>query len=1401
MTTTLADPADPRDLIDLNRRFFEVPKELTTDLDQYLSVAAYQNKLSTWDDVLAGDCSIILGEAGAGKTTELRQRTKILRDSGQAAFFVPIEALASAGLSGGLNPLDSRPFEEWRSGTATGVFFLDSLDEAKLAHVSLDTALRKLGHELDTTIAHARIVISCRVSDWDIFRDQTAATGALEWKAKASNGPDEHRVGPLRIFGIAPLGLAQVRALALHNKVPEIDAFIKAIEEADAGAFAERPADVGWLASYWGEHGRLGSLRDLVRENAREKLRDPDRSAQARILSSERAWEGARRLAGAATLTTRLSFGALGNGRYRRTPSRDLDPNAVLNDWSSEEIAELLRLPLFDESTYGRVRIHERAVQEYLAADWLRSLLDQGLPRRELDRLIFRHTPHQTAPVLAPHLRAAAAWLALVDHATRRRLAAVAPTVLVGEGDPSGIPVDERRAILTRYADSFRGRRRILDQPRQKALRRFVSVELADDINQMVSDLTLPEEVRCALLTMVAEGGIGACAKSAFQIATNLKEPAAVRAQAVMAATAITNGPSGRPAILALIDEPNIDQSVCGAILRALFPTSITDEEASKLILHSARKPQNRFTGLQYFLEYELDRRCTNERRFSLARGLLNLMQISDRQDLRWLARALVGLLRSGLRGVPDGASLPAEVEDAFAYFETERRHRGGLYLSRKEDLASLLKGRPQMRRQLFWKRVRDAETKKSKRITRYYDFARWHWLLEFGVEDFEWLTSDALKGPDPASRVLAFDALQRMPLFEKDSAQRQILVHRLASESALLAKQLDRRRNAMSLVEVDEERQYYRRIQAIESSRERERDEDKARFESVAEKIRQGEDTNALWELYCVGRPDGQWGEGDTRRIAEYCGERVAAIFLEGLKNYWRRADVPVPQGEKVFERCEISSRLALAGIYLDVGVGLDLSTLEPKHRRLAVRVALSELNHFPAWLDDLAKIEPDETSALLAPLLRQEMEGDGSAPRAYLLDQACRASTFLRRLMAPSILQQLLVSEPQRLDVLVSALECIEGAAVDASALETLAPSRCQAAQGESKRLAIWLVFWINRDGLRAIDYFSAMLASLDTLQATEMVEEVLSRMWDWSDARFEFQLFRIHQNADTMARLIPISFSYVRRVDDLDHESIYSPGRRDHAQSMRDRLLSLLLALPPQDCLPPLRKLAELPDLEELHDYLLVQIEERISADSSCAPWTPDDVASWATSYAHEPMNRDELFRVVLDVLLDIKADYEDGDQSVKGLLSPGDKPIAEKLVQVVLAREMNLNAKGRFVAVPEEEVVDGKFPDIRAHKTGINGAITVEVKVAEAGWSYNELRDSISKQIVGQYLRDPASSFGILAVVSSGKQHGWRMVDGTKLATFADLVAQLKRDAVQIQNEARMKTITVVEIDFH
>ena len=51
-------------------------------------------------------------------------------------------------------------------GSESGWFFLDAVDELKLNDGKLDRAVRRFSRDIDGHLHRARIVVSCRPSDW-----------------------------------------------------------------------------------------------------------------------------------------------------------------------------------------------------------------------------------------------------------------------------------------------------------------------------------------------------------------------------------------------------------------------------------------------------------------------------------------------------------------------------------------------------------------------------------------------------------------------------------------------------------------------------------------------------------------------------------------------------------------------------------------------------------------------------------------------------------------------------------------------------------------------------------------------------------------------------------------------------------------------------------------------------------------------------------------------------------------------------------------------------------------------------------------------------------------------------------------------------------------------------------
>ena len=120
-----------------------------------------------WNELLEDPRGVLLAEAGAGKTREMSEQAKRLVEGGRQAFFVPLESLDREPLPALLSSLDGKRLESWLAdGIEPGWFFLDAVDELKLTDGKLDRALRRFSRDIDGHLDRARIVVSCRPSDW-----------------------------------------------------------------------------------------------------------------------------------------------------------------------------------------------------------------------------------------------------------------------------------------------------------------------------------------------------------------------------------------------------------------------------------------------------------------------------------------------------------------------------------------------------------------------------------------------------------------------------------------------------------------------------------------------------------------------------------------------------------------------------------------------------------------------------------------------------------------------------------------------------------------------------------------------------------------------------------------------------------------------------------------------------------------------------------------------------------------------------------------------------------------------------------------------------------------------------------------------------------------------------------
>lgn len=181
------------EFIDLQRRFRGVTHE---EVDDPETLAAWSDHLagetSGWEELLKQYRVVLLAEAGAGKTAEMRHQAKRLTAEGNFAFFVALEDLDKESINEILSTDEERQFQEWTATPdAPAWFFLDSVDELKLTQGKLDRALRRLSNALEGNLYRARIILSCRPSDWRPLLDVGTVTSRLPVRVKSPRGSSE----------------------------------------------------------------------------------------------------------------------------------------------------------------------------------------------------------------------------------------------------------------------------------------------------------------------------------------------------------------------------------------------------------------------------------------------------------------------------------------------------------------------------------------------------------------------------------------------------------------------------------------------------------------------------------------------------------------------------------------------------------------------------------------------------------------------------------------------------------------------------------------------------------------------------------------------------------------------------------------------------------------------------------------------------------------------------------------------------------------------------------------------------------------------------------------------------------------------------------------------------------
>jgi hypothetical protein len=1412
--------------VDLNRTFAPIGKDAEPDLAFGPRWGLKYGGWLTWKELLSRRRVVLLAEASSGKTEEFKNTAASLRVSGNAAFFIPIEHLADGVIEGALGP-EAALFGTWKSGTSPAWFFLDSVDEARLVQKSFDRALRQLALQLGPNLGRARVLISCRVSDWRGTADRESIEQALPagtdtsielphdddpeapllepifGKRKEEKRPSEERRtddGKLLVVQLTPLSDDQRRLLAISAGVANADEFVAAIEGHGLEGLAERPGDLLELASYWNTHGRFASLSEMMRHGLRVKLREPNKFRADNVaLSLDEAIQGTQRIASALTLSKSLTVLAAGE-RHPSYTAGALDPELILDDWTGAKVNALVRRGIFAPSTYGRVRFHHRSTQEYLTGAWLNQLLSGGLPRQELFDLLF--VERYGIKTVVPSLRPAAAWLAQWQVDVRDELLLREPLTLIREADPSVLPIDTKRKLLLHLAQLHQAGKVADDTVDRRSLWMFASPDLADSIREAWK-LNQRSDFRLHMLLLIKESRITTCSDLAAGVALEENEGDYTRIVALEALKACAATSPIETLTQALLRDPaRPSPRLFSGFVRILFPEHLTVAQLVKLIDSATPPRPDSSHGIQYSLQNLWDA-CPAIAKAEFLDGLANLClqepfvdkfeRVSKKHHE--LAKHVASIAASAVKELEERAPSVSLIR---LLSVAERAEHGRRIEDDEVNLTQLVREHRQVNRALFWHDVAEDRAQRSERglVSVWQIHFGGFQLWELSEDDVPWLRADLLSRQEVDDRRMALSAILSVLARKGEPSEAVKGLREEIRHDRTLVEDLDDflapHPRSEEAANGDEE------MRRRESKRRKER---KAAERSWIEfRVRmqanpavlydpnelKGKGFNALFNLTKWLRDKTHKETNEAARqwpvLRGVYGVAVAQAYRDGMKALWRVIEPEAPaRGPGGPITTKWTTILAYAGVGVEAAEdrtwAAKLSSAEAI--RAAMHGCISDQG-YPDWIESLLEQHSSSVVPIVRDTFMREWLAETEGSLNFVYHYGNRAGAQVHAALRAEILKVIMNNEPKRLLVMDYGLRVLGGLKVSSSerrALVDYADQKFLEAAAARQDWAVrYLAILFLNEPAKAVTRLRAWIKETDSVGRKALAENAFAALFGQRDPLVPISLKRV--SIPVLEDLVRLAHQEIRPEHDRVHpEGTYSPNERDEAEDARWAVLRALLDSHGQEAFDAVLRLANSPDLRSRRIRILELARGMAERDAETEPWEPAEVLAFERRGVRPVKSAADLFQLILSVLDDITWSFDNQDASSKSVLETA---ADEDAVQNWLAEQLRLRASGRYHVIRENEVAGGNLPDITVTSATGLYEVAIEAKHGGKGWTVARLEAALRQQLAEDYLRPENRRHGILVVTHHGNR-AWQHPSTGKPMTFTGLIEHLVRIA--------------------
>lgn len=1417
--------------IELDRRFRELNTQYNSEEAALESYTASLMGLRTglgWDGLLERPLVVVLGEPGSGKTWEFRERAKILRDRGEKSFFIPLDRLITESLNQILSEEEFRIFSLWHKDNEKASFFLDSVDEAKYRKTSdFLTAIDRFRNAIGTrNLSRMRLFVSSRISEWQpqsdahelVSRFPQSPSHSRELKPDANRTKEENgKQEEILVVQIEPLDSSQVERFTRELDIANPVAFIRALDEKHAWPFARRPIDVIDLLNYWNNYHKLGSLKELIEHDVNQKLKETREKQD--ILTPEKARQGAEILGAAVVFCQNFNFRVPDASHLAESSSID-SATCLPAEWLPMESHSLLTRPLFDSASYGRIRFHHRRSAEYLASRWLTNIMEEGCTTPVLEDLLFARVQNQY--VLRPSLSPVAAWLCAgkerwkVDIANR--VLKAAPWIHLLHGDPSQLTLEYRRSLLKALAERYEGRTRVWISAEYEALSRLADPGLKDDLVGIIRNRNISEDIRSEMLRIVQHGKLTGCIDAVLDIVADNSESDRLKNYAVIALR-----DAGEPTHLCRLWEiikhfPRFSSRLCAWSCEALYPKTINAADLVELLRKAEAVPRNS-VDLPYYLRCHLEEVLTPEISGDLLIQLSTLFEqephikkgneiIPVSTKFYWLGEIIPSILKVLLdKSILTEAETNATVR-AFWMLRHLHYNEDVHKPDTKADFNALTNRHPTVRRQLFWLLVNEEKIKKGKsELTYPIHLFRYDDVLKPMPDDLEWSIADIKTIKEKRDRLIALRmVIDLWNVAGRKWKDRQRIRYAIADDASLL-------KEFKQLAEYDPfvwaKRIWYRHLKFKLTDRWWW----KGRFYSVRNKYREmrwhwvylrhirrlKNGLATVWLSNLVREADeshSQWAPKTWDKLIQKHGRLITWAVNKGCKSGWRHFIPLLPHEKPIPSSTDHRVIVGLAGLQAAFSDSeFDFNQLSEDEARLAVRYAVNELNGFSPWLPELAINHPYAVRDILTECIRGEWLFDAKREHVYeVFSKLSWHGEAILPLVIDSVIAQIRSGDPLNVNILETALTVLlKNMNSSAAILAEIAPDRVTKYAGDSREFILWLTAWIQIDAGTALQYLHQILSSIPA------IDTLVIRLCDalkgdrWHNIKISSSDYTKPVHLRTF---IPLIYQYVRPSEDVNHDGAFTPTARDDAQRFRDSLLERLSQSESTEADKVLNEFLQEPALASYRDYILHLLDQRAERQADLQPWSPVDIRTFAEEYEIDPKADRDLFKIASCRLDEIKHDVEKADNSIRFEMH---KEYEEGKLRIWLARKLQERSRNRYTVPQEEEIDQRERPDIRVECPGMS-PVSIEIKWADK-WTVMQLLDGLENQLIGQYLRDDHSRYGIYLLGYIGRKKTWEYPDSSSRVSFEQIVAIIDKRAKEIVAAQRnIDDIAVISLDF-